>query len=85
MGHELRFYGPVVDRMPDSQVKRLVLHELAHVVQYMDDEMPTQDLIELDVAFILDEWGISEWRLDTWLIQHTSADAAQGISWREVG
>ena len=64
-GHELRFWAPAVDRMPEECLATLVAHELGHVLLRARGRRPTEE--ELVVRRLLWEWGFDEERLDDWL------------------
>jgi hypothetical protein len=51
-GHVLRFFAPIVDRMPDSVVCDLIAHELAHVIQYAFGARIETDKETCDRVFI---------------------------------
>lgn len=78
-GFLLRFYAPVVDRLPDHLLEYLIAHELAHVLQYAigPERMfgcpaaeVTEGMVEEEADAAVGEWGfaLSE-DLDDWLVE----------------
>src|SRR5205807_5611028 len=68
-GHELRFWAPAVDRMPEGCVATLIAHELCHVLlRPHAPEGGTDE--EHFVRKVVWAWGFDEEGLDEWLAVH---------------
>jgi len=74
-GHVLFFHASVVDTMPAVHVEELIAHELAHVIQHANGEMPQTDRSvprclddsESDADEIMEQWGFEPSAMDKWI------------------
>lgn len=73
---EIRFWAPVVDRLPEHLLATLIAHELCHVylqsygseVPWWDDSDAEEEVVEGTIS----EWGYETAELDEWEGQHLS-------------
>lgn len=71
-GHALSFWTPVIRMWPDENIRELIAHELAHVVQNADSDKPLVsthehrifDDVESDADNIMDMWGFDPYAID---------------------
>ena len=81
-GHEMTFWSPVINHMPDHLVQDLVAHELAHVFQFARDDSVRRRgmggggiryctwqspiVIEVEANEIAEDWGFNSSAMDEW-------------------
>lgn len=73
LGHELQFWKPAIAHLPHENVRELIAHELAHVLQFSrtrgnlisDHLVPReQDPVEIEADEIMESWGFASKALD---------------------